>query len=269
MLGYREVYALVLEALKTNQRSQYRNLAQKVIELARSRNLIGAQAHLEEHRIIDLVREALWQCLVKHIIIFGSDNANESWPFYRLTEYGLSVLDSVNPQPYDPDGFLRHFRAAVPNAHPAVDSYLAEGVRAFNAGCLPAAAVMLGCASEKLLLMLCEQFEASITDATKQTKFASDIASKWQVAHKYQILKSRLDQMVAAKALPHEHAETIAGELPSGFELLRRCRNAAGHPDVPGTVDSDTVFLNLRAFVEYARKMQRLIEHFAMHSARW
>jgi hypothetical protein len=61
-----------------------------------------------------------------------------------------------------------------------------------------------------------------------------DVSVRWAISHKYATLRDRLDLMVAAKKLPHVHAETVASELPSGFELLRRCRNAAGHPDVPG-----------------------------------
>jgi len=64
-----------------------------------------------------------------------------------------------------------------------------------------------------------------------------------------------------------EHAETVKSELGSGYELLRRCRNAAGHPDVPGNVDGDTVFLNLRAFIEYARRITNLAQYLRKNGA--
>ncbi len=73
----------------------------------------------------------------------------------------------------------------------------------------------------------------------------------------------------AARRLTREHAETVASELPSGYEILRRCRNAGGHPDVPGDVDADTVFLNLRSFTEYARRTNELIAYFTANAADW
>lgn len=211
----------------------------------------------------------MWDCLLKRIVVFGSDSLNPEWPFYRVTDHGLSVLKSAAPQPYDPDGFMAHFDATCGSIDPVVRGYVAEAVHAFNSDCTRAAAVMLGCASEKLLLLLLEAFEMSISDAAKRAKFSKDLAAKWAISHRYATMRDRLDLMVTARKLPHEHSETVAGELPAGFEMLRRCRNAAGHPDAPGDVEPDTVFLNLRMFTEYARRVQGLITHFASHAADW
>ena len=110
---------------------------------------------------------------------------------------------------------------------------------------------------------------STVNLAEKQAKFIKDVNAKWPISHKYATLRDRLDQMVDAKKLPRDHAETVAGELCAGFDLLRRCRNAAGHPDVLGDVDSDTVFMNLRMFTEYARRVHALIEYFGSTSADW
>lgn len=286
-LGYREILALVMEALTKRGKGQYAELCEDVLGAAERKGLIppsspygrgvvvagapkGAQlSHQEQERIREAVREAMWDCLLKRIIVFGMDQANGEWPFYRVTERGASSLGAGSLQPYDPDGFIDYFRKTAGSVDPTVDEYVLEAVRAFNAGCARSAAVMLGCASEKLLLLLADAFEAAISDPAKQAKYSKDLASKWMVSHKYSTLKNRLDLMVAAKKLPRDHAETVSGELPSGFELLRRCRNAAGHPDVPGNVDDDTVFLNLRTFVEYARRVSDLIAYFQGNAADW
>lgn len=267
-LGYREVLALTLEQLREHPNGQWANLAASTVEAVRRRGLV-ANVESSKRAIGEHVREAMWDCLLKRIIVFGSDSLNPEWPFYRLTDHGAHVLKSVAPQPYDPDGFMSYFDATCSGIDPAVRSYVAEAVHAFNSDCTRAAAVMLGCASEKLLLLLCESFEAAIGDATKKAKFSKDLAARWAISHKYTTLRDRLELMVTAKKIPHEHAETVAGELPAGFELLRRCRNAAGHPDVPGDVSNDTVFLNLRTFTEYARRVQSMITHFGATAADW
>lgn len=99
-------------------------------------------------------------------LVFGMDNANPAWPFYRVTDHGAAPLKNAAPQPYDPDGFLALFRKTVGAIDPVVDEYVVEAVQAFNAGCVRSAADMLGCASEKLVLLLCEALETSIADPT-------------------------------------------------------------------------------------------------------
>lgn len=280
-LGYREVLALTLEQLGKNPKGQQANLVEHVLTAAKQKGLlpsvrpstgayyVSSGRSADEERVSELVREAMWECLIKRLIVFGMDGSNPNWPFYRLTEFGATAVKSTPPQPYDPDGFLKHFDTTCGSIDPAVRGYVAEAVHAFNSNCTRSAAVMLGCASEKLLLLLCDAFEAAISDPTKKAKFTKDINAKWAISHKYATVRDRLDLMVDGRKLPHEHAETVASELPAGFELLRRCRNAGGHPDVPGNVDPDTVFLNLRTFTEYARRVQALTTHFGTAPADW
>jgi hypothetical protein len=162
-----------------------------------------------------------------------------------------------------------YFRKQVRNADAIVDGYVVEAVEAYNAGCFRASAVMLGVASEQLILLLIESFKQAISDGAKKSKFEKDLDKAWQINVRYRALKERLDAMADAKRLPGEHAETIGGELASMYELLRRYRNASGHPNLPGIVDSDTVFLNLRTFVEYARRVHVLIAYFKANEADW
>jgi hypothetical protein len=280
-LGYREVLALTLQQLGKHPAGQYATLTDEVITAAKGKGLLptshsaGGIRYVnsgrsgDEERVSELVREAMWECLIKRLIVFGMNGSNSNWPFYRVTEYGASAVKSTTSQPYDPDGFMAHFDATCTGIEPPVRAYVAEAVLAFNSGCTRSSAVMLGCASEKLLLLLCDAFESAISDSAKKAKFTKDLNAKWAISHKYATVRDRLDLMVTAKKLPHEHAETVSSELPAGFELLRRCHNAAGHPDVPGSVDPDTVFMNLRMFTEYARRVHAMIGHFGAAPADW
>ncbi|HZF49157.1 MAG TPA: hypothetical protein VE093_10940 [Polyangiaceae bacterium] len=215
------------------------------------------------------MRQAMWGLLAKGIIVFGLNETNPNWPWYSLTDLGKEVVKAPAPQPYDPDGFVAYFKRTCGSADPTVEAYVVEAVHAFNSGCNRAAAVMLGCASEKLILLLTDVFEDSISDASKRASFQRAMARKWAISYKYKTLKEHLDLMVDGRKLPPDHAETVGSELPSGFELLRRSRNAGGHPDVPGDVDADTIFLNLRTFTEYARRVGALIDHFKNNQADW
>jgi hypothetical protein len=276
-LSYQQILALVLDELKRLPRDQYAALNEAVVRSAARKGLIadpgdgrrGPGYRASTDRIHEFVHQALWECIVKGVVVPGMDRSNPNWPFYRVTERGQRMIEHGSPQPYDRDGFVEYFRKKVPNSDPIVDGYFTEAVEAFNAGCLRASAVMLGVASEQLVLLLVEAFRASISDGGKKAKFEKELERAWQINIRYRALKERLDLMVDGKRLPAEHAEAIASEVGGVYELIRRYRNASGHPNVPSAIDADTVFLNLRTFIEYARRTIGLIDHFKTNAADW
>lgn len=285
-LGYREVYALILEALG-KEASQpgpmsaagFHSLAESVIGISLAKGLIatpsgglvvnGRRTSPDMERVRELVRQAMWGLLAKGILVFGLNETNPNWPWYRLTEFGKDVVKATAPQPYDPDGFIAYFRRNTGAVDPTVEAYLIEAVRTYNSGCNRAAAVMLGGASEKMLLVLCDAFEAAINDATKLVRFQSKLGKRAPASHRYNVLLAHLRLMIDRGKLPAEHAETADNALRHGFDLLRRCRNAGGHPDVPGDIDEETLFMNLRFFTEYARRVNDLIAYFKNNPADW
>ena len=75
--------------------------------------------------------------------------------------------------------------------------------------------------------------------------------------------------MITAGTLTSPHKEYTLSEVPGVFELIRRQRNEAGHPELYTGVDPDTVFLNIRVFVEYVRKVYDLMAFLAANGATW
>lgn len=271
---------LVLEYLSKNPSGQVGGVVGGVVALAAHRTLLVVAAgnnmdQYERGELFDRVQMIMWQLLPQGILVWGLagyQSNNDKYPFYRLTEHGKkAVADSAStPQPYDPDGFLKEFKRLVPGADRVVLDYLEEAVRAFNAACYKSAAVMLGGACEKLTLLLHERFEQSIGDATKKAKFAKD-SEGISVSKKFDTLKNRLDLMDVSKKFKDHHdlRGTIRHDLPAVSELIRRCRNDAGHPDIPTQTDPDTVFLSLRVFSEHARKVYELLHFFDSNPADW
>lgn len=158
-LTHQIVHPMVLEVLSRLPSGQFADLHHAVKDLASQH---GFSAH--ENVVAERVRESMWQCLVQGLLLFGMDASNQTWPFYKLTEHGRRVIQQGAPQPYDPDGFLTHFKRAVPQADPTAYSYLEEAVATFNHACPRAAAVMLGCASEKIILVLIDALDNAIAD---------------------------------------------------------------------------------------------------------
>jgi hypothetical protein len=274
---------LIFEHLGTEASGQVMTVVQGAVTLACKKGLASFPSGYSQHNlsyehilqggereaVADHVQQVMWQLLAQGVLVWGlGATSNNTYPFYRLTEYGKTVVKAARPQPYDPDGFVKEFDRVVPGADPIVRDYLVEAVRAFNASCFKSAAVMIGAASEQALLLLHGAFEAAIKDPKKKARFEKDSAGI-TVSRKYAALKDRLDRMVAAKALPFELAETVGNELPSAFSFIRRCRNDAGHPEIPTQTDPDTVFLNLRVFTEYGRRVASLTGFFKTDAADW
>jgi hypothetical protein len=284
-LNYREIYSLTLEVLRSKKFDQFlcvkdevekEGARKKIFEIPPDTIQNGALSRSNtdacrafEKGLSELVRQAFWECLIKGILIFGKDSDNPEWPFYRLTAYGEKIVNSQKPQPYDPDGFIAFFNSEVPDADDVVVGYLEEAVQSFNHGCCMASAVMLGCASEKLILLLTEATGEAIEDDTKKEDYLNKIKKARSISRKWTELKNTLDLIAKSKDFPFEQKETIASELPAGYELLRRCRNSAGHPDVPGNVTPEVLFMNLRLFTEYARRVGSLISWFENNAVDW
>jgi hypothetical protein len=269
---YAQSRALLLDYLKTHQSGQYQNVVLGVIELAQQKQLLGeSPTQSERTDAYELVRQHLWALLAQGVIVFGVDHRNPNWPWYRLTGHGEAVVDGTGAQPYDPTGFMAEFRSANPRADAVIVDYLDEALRAFVHNCPKSAAVMVGAASEKAVLLLHEAFGAAITDATQRTKFEKESQANWTISHKYGVLKDRLDKMVAAKkfASNRELRDSIDVDIPGLFNQARRQRNTAGHPEIVANVSPDSVFLTLRVMTEYIRQVQALIDYFVANPAEW
>jgi hypothetical protein len=224
-------------------------------------------SHQDRYFVEETVRQALWTFLIQGILVFGSNANNQQWPRYRLTPHGELVFKAGRPQPYDPDGFIAEFRRVNPAAHLVIVEYLEEAVRAFNHRCYRSAAVMTGCVSEKAILLLADQFELAIKSQADRKTFQESY--RWTIQSRYRALKAGLDNMVSLKLLPRgQFSDIVSGELPSAFEIIRRARNAAGHPEMPQQSDPDSIFLTLRICTHYVRALTDLETYFATNAAR-
>jgi len=148
--------------------------------------------------------------------------------------------------------------------------YVNEAIRCFNHSCDRAAAVMLGAASEKAVLLLFDVFASAIEDEKRSKRFVEDGGKL--ISRKFDTLQRRLVQITSQDELSSELRrvkETLDGFLGPLFHLIRAYRNQAGHPEMPGHVERDTVFVNLRVFTEYIRRVYQLIDYFSQNKVTW
>ena len=179
-----------------------------------------------------------------------------SWPFYFVTDYGRRVLEGDH-SPHDPEGYLDRLRSRVPELDRVTLLYLSETLSCYRRDCQLAAAVMLGCAAEKLILLLVDAFANTIADPSERQAYERDTRS-WMISRKFDGLWKRLEP--ASESYPYELRENLHGKLHQVFELIRSVRNDAGHP-TGHRIDRETNQANLVLFPTYCDRICRLIKH--------
>ncbi|MCW8129379.1 MAG: hypothetical protein KIS92_03260 [Planctomycetota bacterium] len=256
---YGRLRTALLEYLRLRNRGQINFMggAGEIGAFCRER---GLSLDLEDQ---ELVCQVFHEFYLERIIVSG-DRPNGTgamaWPFYRVTEFGRKVIEAKEYEPYDPGGYLGRLRLEIPNLDSVIVRYLEEAIGSLRSDHLLAAAVMLGCAAEKAMLLLIDEFGTALSDPAKKGQFQREISSHWMIQRKYVAFWKRLEPMV--KSLPSNLGDDLHVMLDRIFDLIRTARNEAGHP-TGKVVDRDAVRANLILFPGYCRRAYRLIEHFS------
>jgi hypothetical protein len=151
---YAEIRSAVLEHLRRWRQGDLANGTYEAVTAILEKR---SQQTLDQADII-LLEEVFHDLYLERIIVPSAcagqvqhEIGKMSWPKYRVTEFGVSVLGSKEYVPYDPDGYLAQLKKDIPEVDPIVIVYLEEALRCLRTGSQLAAAVMLGCAAEKAL----------------------------------------------------------------------------------------------------------------------
>lgn len=86
-------------------------------------------------------------------VAWGINLDNAAAPFFHVTARGQRSLQQLSRDPANPAGYLLHVSSAA-TLSTIADSYLREGLSCYGAGLFKSAAVMLGAASESMILEL-------------------------------------------------------------------------------------------------------------------
>jgi hypothetical protein len=200
----------------------------------------------------ELVRDVFWDLFRQGFITLGMNDANPTWPWFRLSYFGQQTLQTASPYRFhDTGSFLALVRREVPDISAEGLAYLDEAVAAFYAGCLLAACVMLGVAAECEFLGL---IDTAIANATYGSAF-NPIQKLWFIRQKITKFQSTLKPLIPS--LPKEATEDLDTNFNMIQSVLRIARNEAGHPTA-ATPQREQVYVYLQLFVPFARQLMRL-----------
>lgn len=209
---------------------------------------------------IDRIKAIMWQLIIQGVLVPGGQGkSDDSWPFFSITEYGKTYLETEGSAPYDPDGYLSCIKEDSPNVDDVVLLYLTEGLQCFLRSNNIASVVMVGVAAEKVILNLIDSFASAMSDVSKATTFRRKIQNA--------MIKTQFDELTKRlyplkQQLPDELSRDLGTYLGSIFNLIRSYRNEAGHPS--GTIVSHEIaYSNLQVFRYLSKNVHRLIQYLS------
>jgi hypothetical protein len=196
-----------------------------------------------------LAEEMFWQLVVEGILAPGYNIHNRDLPWFHITQYGRLVLNSQDPNPHDPTGYLARLGERIASPDSSVVAYLGESLETFRKGSFVASTVMLGIAAERVFLLLCESLENALGTSSEKTTF-SKLLGQFSMRPKLDWVHNKIQQVL--KHRPEGFPENATIMVVAIYDLMRGQRNELGHPrETPPQVQREDAFVNLQIFPRY------------------
>jgi len=152
------------------------------------------------------------------------------FPRLLLTDRGRRLLEHAEKSPHDPPRYMNAVRQRVQDPDDIALGYLNEAVGSWSAGLYRASAVMLGCACERLVLILAQciaERDIKPWSARIQKALGGEPVG---VSNLFDLIRKCLIQLRGDKQLPGALADALDRKLTPIFEHARGLRNKSGHP---------------------------------------
>jgi hypothetical protein len=199
--------------------------------------------------LLFLAQEVFWQLVIEGVLAPGMDSSNLKLPWFHITKHGRAVLNSTEPQPYDPTGYLARLRERIVSPDATVMAYLAESLETFRKANRVASAVMLGIAAERVFLLLCDSLAAALSTPAEKSAFAK-LLDRFPMKPKLDWVHGKIQQI--QKQAPSGFPDNATIMLVAIYDLMRCQRNELGHPrESPPQMERQDAFVNLQIFPRY------------------
>lgn len=243
-----DVRTILLEVIQEmNPRDVTQNLQSNGIlretltRLGVSRNIPQEQAVLTEWS--DLFRTGF--------LAWGYNASNPSPPFCHVTDRGGQALENLTRDPSNPNGYLLHLESKA-QINDISLSYLKEGLDCYVAALYKSAAVMVGAASESIILDLRDITLAKIRETGSPPRGMDD----WKIRTILSSLKTVFDEK--KKHFDKQVKEEYEAYWSAFTQQIRTVRNEVGHPTSIEPITPDTVHASFLIFPELAALAENL-----------
>jgi hypothetical protein len=188
-----------------------------------------------------------WYDLFRNgLLSWGYNLSNTDQPFCHVTAHGRKALEKLSRDPSNPDGYLA-FLLKKTSINPIARSYIEEALNTYNSSCFKASAVMVGAASESLVLTV----QASLIRRMELLGLSKprDLED-WRIKRILLSIETVIKQR--KKLVPDPLYESFEAYWPAFTHQIRTVRNESGHPSSINPVTPDNVLASLLIFPELA-----------------
>lgn len=214
-------------------------------------NQLGRSQALETEQAI---LKAWYDLFRNGILSWGHNLSNPNPPFCHVTDHGKRMLEKLSRDPGNPDGYMT-FLLRNTALNPIALSYIEEALRTYNSTCYKASAVMVGAASESLVLAVQESLKKRMDDLSiTQPRDLKD----WRIKKVLFGIETAIRQR--KQAIPAPLFESFEAYWPAFTHQIRTARNDSGHPSSITPVTPDNVHASLLIFPELAKLTDSLID---------
>ena len=252
-ISFEIVRTFVIEMLKDKEFNQF---PYAIDSFKGNVEFTGGMQHKLRDKFLLIVHEILWELIIQRVITPGSDSDNINLPKFRVTDYGKKVLACGEFIPHDPTNYLQKYSQAVGTPDSVAFEYLKESLRNFNSGCYLSATMMLGIASERMFLTLCDALLRSLSSPKEEKQFRA-ILDRISLVAKLDFVRKKIEYLMSQKG--NNFPQIQITNLVGVFEFIRVQRNDIGHPqDKLQKPERDDVYVNLRIFPQYCKTLEEI-----------
>jgi hypothetical protein len=251
---------LILMALKDGS-NNFERICENIAKLSIQKKIVPvAPEVIREINSLDgvdveAIRDIIWDLIIERILNPGLNDNNPDWPWFSLTDYGERVVNSTTPVLHDREGYLAYIQKETPNIDPVILTYLDESLHTYRLNIRLSSAITLGCASEKVMLLLIESYKNSLVNPTEKNRFIKDTDGQF-ILTQFRALRNWFSRK-ATRINREDPDITLLGI----FEMIRHTRNDSGHPT--GYVPSKELLSSqLHIFITYCSSIYKWIEYF-------
>ncbi|MCZ6529279.1 MAG: hypothetical protein O6949_02965 [Chloroflexi bacterium] len=187
-------------------------------------------------------------------LAWGHDLANPAPPFCHITKRGRQTLSQMGRDPSNPDGYMQHL-GTLGSMSSTTEAYIREALATYSAGCAKATAVMVGVATESIILDLRDEL---ISRLTSLGQAPATKLSDWKCKTVLDAIANTLNPK--KKSMPPQLRESFESYWPAFTQQVRASRNEAGHPASIGAVGEEAGHASLLVFPELLRLNAQLVE---------
>ncbi len=247
-----EIRQVLLEEIRSSQpKSSMDGSLQQNTVLSR----VSERLQIHNNTDLEQVVLAEWYGLFNTgFLAWGHNLSNCNPPFCHVTSRGKDALKSLSRDPSNPAGYLAYVHSLAP-LNPVAASYLKEGLDCFVGAHYKAAAVMLGAATESLVLELRDHLVQRLSDLQQEVP---PKLNDWRVKTVLDELQTFVD--TRKRTLPIELREEFSSYWPAFTQQIRAVRNEAGHPSSVDPVSTETAHASFLVFPLLAQLSARVHE---------